>query len=94
MGAGQVLALSQMNCWAKAQSGRKHLLIYPNVRGLLVFGLVSNVRLLVIPVILLAEPMVAVAQALRKVLRAIMSAEAHNERPAVTVPVTMIFWRD
>lgn len=87
IGAGQVLALSQMNCWARAQSGRKHLLIYPNARGLLAGSFVSNVRLLVVPVSLLVGPMIAAAQALRKVLRAIMSTEVHNEGPALTVPV-------
>ena len=87
MGAGQVLALSQMNCWARAQSGRKHLFIYPNVRGLLAVSFVSNVRLLVVPVSLLVGPMIAAAQVLRKVLRAIMSTEVRNKRPAIRVSV-------
>ena len=87
MGAGQVLALSQMNCWARAQSGRKHLFIYPNVRGLLAVSFVSNVRLLVVPVSLLVGPMIAAAQVLRKVVRAIMSTEVRNKRPAIRVSV-------
>ena len=85
--AGQVLTVGQVNCWARAHPGRKHILIYPGLRGLLVIDLASNVRLLVAPVGLLVEPLIAGAQVIRKVLRAIMGAVVRNERPAVRVLV-------
>ena len=87
MSAGQVLTVGQVNCWARAHQGRNHLLIYPSVRGLLVFGLVSNVRLLVVPVSLLVEPLLAVAQVVRKIFRSMLSPPARNEYPVVTTPL-------
>ena len=84
MSAGQVLTVGQVNCWARAHQGRNHLLIYPSVRGLLVFGLVSNVRLLVVPVSLLVEPLIAAAQVVRKIFRSMLSPPARNEHHVVT----------
>ena len=87
MSAGQVLTVGQVNCWARAHQGRNHVLIYPSVRGLLVFGLVSNVRLLVVPVNLLVEPLIAAAQVMRKIFRSMLDTPTRNKHPVATTPL-------
>ena len=83
----QVVVVGQVNCWARAQQSRNHLLICPNLRGLLVFGLASNARSLVVPIGLLVEPLIAGAQAIRGFLRAGMSVVVRREHSMGTVPV-------
>ena len=83
----QVFAVGQVNCWARTQLNRNHLLIYPNLRGLLVFGLVSNVRSLAVPVSLLVEPLIAATQVIRRALRAGMSIVVRRKHSMGTVPV-------
>ncbi len=84
MVSGQTYAVSQMNFWARAHPGRKHLLIYPSVHGMLAFNLASNVSLLVVPVDTLFKGVAAVSRIFRKALRSITAAPTRKGGPAVT----------
>jgi len=47
--SGQASLIDRVNCWADAYPARKHVLINFDVKGLLTFGLASNVTLFTIP---------------------------------------------
>lgn len=84
--AGHLATANQVNRWAEAHPGRKHLLIYSSVNGLLIFDLASNVRLLVVPVDLFIKAVVTATRILRAGLGAITAALTPKGHRAITVP--------
>lgn len=84
MTTGQITTVAQVNLWARVHQGRKHLLVYPTVSGLLAFDLALNVRLLVVPMDLFLKGVSAVTRIFRVVLRAIMTTLTHKKNHSVT----------
>lgn len=72
--AERLATANQVNRWAEAHSGRKHLLICSSLNGLLIFDLASNVRLLVVPVDLFIKAGIMAVRIFRQGLYAITVA--------------------
>ena len=78
-----VVAVSRVNCWAQAHSGRRHVLIYPDVNGMLAFGLAANVRPFILPLGVLIKGVATTAGTLRRIWNSIIRATSNRSSSSV-----------